>query len=515
MHLSIITVALNAADDLPITIESVLAQDHPDIEFIMVDGGSWDATPEVLKLYDDEIDQIHVIDDGGIYYAMNEAVSFASGEFVLFLNAGDRLHQADSISRLAARWDGRADVLYGNHIYAYNWVEAFHGSTDFSIFRNALRRGQLSPEITARFPAHQATATRRSLLAALKYDTAWRICADHDFLLRAATNGARLQYVDEIVSIYRGGGMSARRNALCRLEWNAIYRRYSERPAKIDAFYFGEELPFEGKPSQTSGGPLSGLSPLQKPRKDLGLPDPFRYVDAGGFRVVSPAFTGTANLTLEGWNFVQDQVVTIYVNDKAVLTKPVPKGTLQLQVPFKPPLEPRSIIEVVPQELDRPELVNRAVSLAITAVSFVSGAVEAPEPRSRGTRIVFNLRNAKKNADLLGAGWWAAEENHTWSSGELSELRVASHDFVDRIVLQLRANPLIRDQKLRITLNGEQVLDTRLAGGPEPQDVTVPVRAGFRSDGSLNALRLQPSPVRKPASDTRTLGVALVSMTLA
>lgn len=514
MHISVVTVALNAADDLPVTIESVLAQDHPDVEFIVVDGGSWDDTPEVLARYEGDIDAIHVIDDGGIYFAMNQATELASGDFVLFLNAGDRFHQANTLRRLASRWDGRSDVVYGNHIYVDRGVEAFQAATEFGLIRTALRKGRPTPDMMAQFPAHQATVTRTSLLRAMRYDTAFRICADHDFLLRAASNGVRMQYVDEIVALYMGGGMSSKRNALCRLEWNALYRAFSEKPDQIDNYFYSEGSPFAGTSSPMAGGPLGGLLPWSEPKPEHGIPEPFRWASAQGFRIVTPNYSATAAVVLDGYNLVPDQTVNVYVRDELFQSTPMRPGAFNLEIPFDPPLQARTVIEIAPQEADRPDGVPDVVSLAVTDVSFTSANTEAPEPRRRGATIVFNTMNAKANADLMGTGWWDPEEHHQWSAGELSELRVASYDLLEQITLQVRANPLTREQTLKVTLNGELVLETRLHGGAERQEVVVPVRKHFRNDGSLNRLRLQPSPVRKPPSDPRTLGVALFSMTL-
>lgn len=514
MQFSIITVALNAAEDLPYTIESVLAQDHPEVEFIVVDGGSWDETPEVLARYDGEIDQVHVIDDGGIYFAMNQALDFATGEYVLFLNAGDRFHQANTLRRVASRWDGRADVVFGNHIYVDRGVEEFHDATDFSIVRTALRKGRITPALMARFPAHQATVTRTALLRALRYDTALRICADHDFLLRAASNGARMQYVDEIVALYMGGGTSAKRSSLCRLEWNAVYRQFSERPDQVDAYFYGETSPFRGTASPMAGGTLGGLLDRSEPNLELGIPEPFRWATAEGFRVVAPNYSSTAAIVLDGYNSLSDQVLNVFMKDDLHTSKPLSRGAFNIEIPFDPPLAPHCVVEIVPQEADRPDGVQEVVSVAITDIEFIPAAAEAPEPRRRGSTIVFNSTTAAANSDLLGSGWWDPEEQHLWSAGELSELKIASYDVLDNIILQVRANPLTREQQLRVTLNGELVLQTVLAGGIEKQEVTIPVRQHFRSDGTLNRLRLQPFPVRKPPADPRTLGIALFSMLL-
>jgi glycosyltransferase involved in cell wall biosynthesis len=88
---SIITVVFRAARELPTLIESVAAQKGEDVEFIIIDGGSDDGTIALLRHFDDKIDYWISEPDGGIYDAMNKGLAAATGEFVLHLNAGDRL----------------------------------------------------------------------------------------------------------------------------------------------------------------------------------------------------------------------------------------------------------------------------------------------------------------------------------------------------------------------------------------------------------------------------------------
>ena len=86
--------------DLPLTIESVLGQTYPEIEYLVVDGLSHDATGAVLDRYAGRIDRVLHYEDGGIYDAMNFAAREAANEYILFLNAGDRFYCADAIEAL-------------------------------------------------------------------------------------------------------------------------------------------------------------------------------------------------------------------------------------------------------------------------------------------------------------------------------------------------------------------------------------------------------------------------------
>lgn len=122
---SIITVCYNAAAQLPGTIESVLQQDIRDqVEYIIIDGASTDRTAEVLTRYQGQIDKVVSEPDKGIYDAMNKGARLATGQYVLMLNAGDRLYAPDTLRRVAERlyndinkptYDPRLpDVVYGD-----------------------------------------------------------------------------------------------------------------------------------------------------------------------------------------------------------------------------------------------------------------------------------------------------------------------------------------------------------------------------------------------------------------
>lgn len=88
---SIITVVFNAALELPPLLESIAANRGADTELVVIDGGSNDGTIDVLRRFDDEIDYWLSEPDRGIYDAMNKGIALAKGEFILHLNAGDRL----------------------------------------------------------------------------------------------------------------------------------------------------------------------------------------------------------------------------------------------------------------------------------------------------------------------------------------------------------------------------------------------------------------------------------------
>ena len=89
-HLSIITVVFNDVHKIEGTILSIIQQEFDDFEYIVIDGGSTDGTLEVVNKYEKYVSKILSEPDNGIYDAMNKAIDIANGEWLNFMNSGDR-----------------------------------------------------------------------------------------------------------------------------------------------------------------------------------------------------------------------------------------------------------------------------------------------------------------------------------------------------------------------------------------------------------------------------------------
>ena len=100
MKISIITISYNSELTVRDTIESVLSQDYPDIEYIIIDGGSSDGTITIVEEYQSRISKIMSEPDQGIYDAMNKGVRLATGDFVGTLNSDDLFADEKVISNL-------------------------------------------------------------------------------------------------------------------------------------------------------------------------------------------------------------------------------------------------------------------------------------------------------------------------------------------------------------------------------------------------------------------------------
>ena len=199
MKLSIITVNYNNKEGLQKTIESVLGQSVvDDFEYIIVDGASSDGGVDVLKQYEDRCTHVISEPDSGIYEAMNKGVRLSGGEYLLFLNSGDTLYSAGTISEVLPELNG-ADIIVGR-IMKVPEMSLSKTGTQLSLFYfidNSL--------------PHQGTFIRRTLLEQTPYDEKYKIVSDWKFFVQAIISGSHsYKYIDHIISNYDCNGLSSR-----------------------------------------------------------------------------------------------------------------------------------------------------------------------------------------------------------------------------------------------------------------------------------------------------------------
>ena len=188
MKITLITVSYNSAATIGDTLRSVAEQTHPDIEHIVIDGGSKDGTLDIVREQGQRVSLCVSEPDRGIYDGMNKGLRRASGEFVGFLNADDVLADPEAIARMASLLERspQADALYADLVYVKaDDLRAVVRHWHSGVFaRASLRRGWMPP--------HPTFYLRRSRLADIgEFDIRLRIAADYDFMLR-------LSYVAEV-----------------------------------------------------------------------------------------------------------------------------------------------------------------------------------------------------------------------------------------------------------------------------------------------------------------------------
>lgn len=198
---SIVTVCFNAAATIETTIRSVIAQDYPAVEYIVVDGASGDGTVELLARHAASIDYYVSEPDGGLYAAMNKGLALASGTFVLMLNADD-WYEPEAVRLLVdAQHRTGADFVSGR---ARN-VDA-QGQP-----QNVIRAMPFDASIRLRMPLRHETMLVPAALydAAGGYDESYRIIADFKFTLGLFERGCRHHEVSRVVMSFRTSGVSS------------------------------------------------------------------------------------------------------------------------------------------------------------------------------------------------------------------------------------------------------------------------------------------------------------------
>lgn len=115
MRISIVTICYNNEKDIRKTIESVLNQSYDDIEYIIKDGDSKDATLAVVEEYNDRISKVISAPDKGLYDAINTGIRAATGDVVGLIHAGDCLHDEGVVEDIAKFFEENdVDIMYGH-----------------------------------------------------------------------------------------------------------------------------------------------------------------------------------------------------------------------------------------------------------------------------------------------------------------------------------------------------------------------------------------------------------------
>lgn len=220
---SIITVTYNAASTLPRTLASVKAQSCRLFEHLIIDGASTDNTLQLAKAAD--IPEMKIVsgNDSGIYDAMNKGLNMATGEYVIFLNAGDAFHSPTTLDTIAeAIMDndipgivyGQTDIVDSNG----NRLGERHLKAPHNLSLKSFRDGMVV--------CHQAFVALRKITA--PYNLKYRYSADYDWCIRCLQHSRRNQYIDAVLIDYLNEGTTTRN-----------HRRSLRERFKLMCHYYG------------------------------------------------------------------------------------------------------------------------------------------------------------------------------------------------------------------------------------------------------------------------------------
>ncbi len=196
-RISIVTITYNSAATLEETILSVVGQDYPALEYVIIDGGSTDETLEVIKKYRDRIQVVVSEPDKGISDAFNKGIRKATGEIVGIINSDDILLPG-ALRKIAGVYDAQVDV-YSGLIKFWNEQtgETFPSYPDVTFDTLKLQYNVAHP---ARF------IRRDAYLRYGMYREELRYMMDIDLLCRFYKQGAKFLLVEEPLAQFRLGG---------------------------------------------------------------------------------------------------------------------------------------------------------------------------------------------------------------------------------------------------------------------------------------------------------------------
>ncbi len=205
LQISLVTAVKNRVATLGGCLRSIHAQSWPNIEHIVVDGGSTDGSQAILKQYRSHIAKLISEPDQGVYDALNKGIRAATGDIVGFMHADDEFAGPDVLSRVADAFDDSSvDAVYGDLVYVrkndVTRVVRYWKAGDYT--REQLARGWMPP--------HPTFYVRREVYNRFgSFNTGYRIAADYESMLRILwRGGVQARYIPEVLVRMRAGGIS-------------------------------------------------------------------------------------------------------------------------------------------------------------------------------------------------------------------------------------------------------------------------------------------------------------------
>ena len=198
--ISIITVVYNGSTTLEGTIKSIASQSYKNIEYIIVDGNSTDATLDVIKRNKDVIDKWISEADQGIYDAMNKGIELATGDYLWFMNSGDQIAEPTTLER-AINCMTDADIYYGETVMidnAGNEIGDRRLKTPEVLRPGSFKKGMLV--------SHQSFIVKKSLVE--HYNLNYTYSADFEWCLSAMEKARNICNTNLVLSKFLDGGFT-------------------------------------------------------------------------------------------------------------------------------------------------------------------------------------------------------------------------------------------------------------------------------------------------------------------
>lgn len=199
---SIITISYNAEQYIVRTIESVINQTYKNIEYIIIDGASKDETVNIVKQYESHVDIFVSEPDKSHFDAMNKGIDKATGDYVLFMNAGDCIHKPTSLEDMMKDSQGE-DLIYSRaeFIDEEGNRRPWHKTTPLPAKIKA--RSFLNGMVVC----HHCMVVKRSITPYYKLGP-WKVSNDIEWAIRVMKQVKNVHFLDDIFCLYLEGGIS-------------------------------------------------------------------------------------------------------------------------------------------------------------------------------------------------------------------------------------------------------------------------------------------------------------------
>jgi glycosyltransferase involved in cell wall biosynthesis len=224
---SIITVCYNCVDSLKFTVDSIRQQYYSNIEYIIIDGESSDGSVEFIEANLDLISYWVSEPDKGIYDAMNKGIIAASGDWIIFMNAGDTFVNNQTLNHLMSiTYPSDCLIIFGDHCVR-------RGSDK----ERVIRAGSPQSLIFGSQFCHQSALISLEHHKRNLFDINVKIVADFDFFLKSKIAGAKFCYANLPISCIEPGGVSDTRRIDVINGWRESVRKHFGTSFQTELFF--------------------------------------------------------------------------------------------------------------------------------------------------------------------------------------------------------------------------------------------------------------------------------------
>lgn len=236
--ITVITVVFNSKSLIEETIKSVLQQTYASVEYIIIDGASTDGTIDIIKKYESKLDLFVSEKDKGIYDAMNKGLAKSSGDYVLFMNAGDLFYEPDTLEKVFS------DTNYADVYYGHTKIIDRNGNIIGDKRQKPPKELNWKSLKFGMCVSHQSFIAKRALCE--PYNLNYKLSADIDWVIRVLKKAKTIVNVNQTISKYLEGGASVKgRGVSLKERYKIMVDHYGFVPTVFNHVYITFRLIFQ------------------------------------------------------------------------------------------------------------------------------------------------------------------------------------------------------------------------------------------------------------------------------